>query len=90
MTCAGGCCAPLAVAPDRRAVLVRRVRWLVAAAITYNIVEAVVASTAGSAASSGALIGFGLDSLIEVASAAAVSWQFSGEDPEKRERQALK
>jgi len=90
-TCAYGCCAPPpAVAPDRRAVLVRRVRLLVAATITYNVVEAVIALTAGTAASSGALIGFGLDSVIEVASAFAVAWQFSGRDPEARERRALK
>ena len=90
MTCADGCCAVPAVAPDRRAVLVRRVRLLVAATITYNVVEAVVALIAGTAASSGALIGFGLDSVIEVASAVAVAWQFSGRDPEARERLALK
>ncbi|MEV0698423.1 cation transporter [Saccharopolyspora sp. NPDC050389] len=76
--------------PHRRAVLARRVRWLVAATITYNVVEAVVAISAGTVASSTALIGFGLDSVIEVASAAAVAWQFSGSDPEARERAALK
>jgi divalent metal cation (Fe/Co/Zn/Cd) transporter len=74
----------------RRAVLTRRIRLLVAATITYNVVEAAVAITAGAAASSTALIGFGLDSVIEVASAAAVAWQFSGTDPEARERTALK
>ncbi|QXV62864.1 cobalt transporter [Amycolatopsis sp. TNS106] len=78
------------MAPDRRAVLSRRVRLLVAATITYNVVEAVVAISAGTIASSTALIGFGLDSVIEVASAAAVAWQFSGKDPEARERVALK
>jgi divalent metal cation (Fe/Co/Zn/Cd) transporter len=62
----------------------------VAATITYNIVEAVVAISAGTVAGSTALIGFGLDSVIEVASAAAVAWQFSGHDPEARERAALK
>lgn len=56
-----------------------------AATITYNVVEGVVAITAGIGASSAALIGFGLDSSIEVASAAAVAWQFSGRDPEARE-----
>jgi divalent metal cation (Fe/Co/Zn/Cd) transporter len=66
------------------------VRWFVAATITYNVVEAVIAIAAGSSASSAALIGFGLDSVIEVASAAAVAWQFSGADPEARERTALK
>jgi divalent metal cation (Fe/Co/Zn/Cd) transporter len=78
------------VSAARRVILVRRVRLLVAATITYNIVEAAVAITAGTLASSTALIGFGLDSVIEVASAAAVAWQFSGPDHERRERTALR
>lgn len=82
-------CAPRADA-DRRAVLTRRVRLLVAATITYNVVEAAIALAAGAAAGSTALVGFGLDSVIEVASAAAVAWQFAGADPEARERTALK
>jgi divalent metal cation (Fe/Co/Zn/Cd) transporter len=49
------------------------------------VIEAVVALTAGTIASSTALIGFGLDSIIEVASALAVAWQFSARDPEVRE-----
>jgi len=84
---------PLTVdAPEalRRKALVRRVRLLVAATITYNVVEAVVAITAGTVASSTALIGFGLDSVIEVASAAAVAWQFSATDHERREKTALR
>ncbi|GAB2966404.1 cation transporter [Amycolatopsis acidiphila] len=76
--------------PARKAVLTRRVRLLVAATITYNVVEAVVAIWAGTVAGSTALIGFGLDSVIEVSSAAAVAWQFSGADPEARERVALR
>ena len=78
---------------ERRTVLARRVRWLVAATISYNVVEAVVAIAAGTVASSTALIGFGLDSVVEVASAAAVAWQFSARDHavrEARERRALK
>jgi divalent metal cation (Fe/Co/Zn/Cd) transporter len=74
----------------RREVLRRRVRLLVAATITYNVVEAVVALVAGTVASSVALIGFGLDSVIEVSSAAAVAWQFSGPEHEQRERVALR
>jgi divalent metal cation (Fe/Co/Zn/Cd) transporter len=66
------------------------VRLLVASTISYNGIEAIVAISAGAVASSTALIGFGLDSVIEVASAAAVAWQFSGKDPEARERTALK
>jgi divalent metal cation (Fe/Co/Zn/Cd) transporter len=79
-----------ALTPDRQAVLRRRVRLLVAATISYNVVEAVVALTAGTIASSVALIGFGLDSVIEVSSAAAVAWQFAGSDPQRRERTALR
>lgn len=63
---------------------------LVAATIGYNVVEAVVALSAGTVASSSALIGFGLDSIVEVLSASAVAWQFAGHDPEARERTALR
>ncbi|MFF5126543.1 cation transporter [Streptomyces syringium] len=72
-------------APDRRDALARRVRMLVAATISYNVIEAIVAITAGTLASSTALIGFGLDSVIEVSSAAAVAWQFSTRDHVIRE-----
>nr|AIU93624.1 hypothetical protein LRS1606.190 [Rhodococcus sp. NS1] len=75
---------------DRRAVLARRIRWLVAATITYNVIEAAVAITEGARVSSTALVGFGLDSVIEVSSAAAVAWQFAGEDPQAREKTALR
>ena len=75
---------------DRRRVLTRRIRFLVAATIGYNVIEAAVAITAGTIASSSALVGFGLDSVIEVASAVAVAWQFSGPDHEARERTALR
>src|SRR4051812_43656843 len=78
---------------DRRALLARRIRWFVAATITYNVIEAVVAISAGTRASSTALIGFGLDSVIEVSSAAAVAWQFSARDHdvrESREKRALR
>lgn len=74
----------------RRAVLARRIRWFVAATITYNAIEAAIALTEGTRVSSTALIGFGLDSVIEVSSAAAVAWQFAGRDPEKREKVALR
>ena len=70
--------------------LARRIRWLVAATITYNVIEAIVALTEGARVSSTALIGFGLDSVVEVTSAAAVAWQFAGRDPEAREKTALR
>ncbi|MEV7692740.1 cation transporter [Microbacterium sp. NPDC089189] len=75
---------------DRRHVLQRRIRWIVTATIAYNVVEAVVAITAGTVASSAALIGFGLDSTIEVLSAAAVAWQFTRRDPERWEKGTLR
>jgi len=81
---------PAIVGAARTFVLRRRIRWIVAGTITYNVIEAIVAITAGTTASSAALIGFGLDSLVEVLSAAAVAWQFAGSDPEKREKPALR
>ena len=77
-------------ADKRRYVLQRRIRLIVSATIGYNLVEAVVAITAGSIASSAALIGFGLDSVIEVLSAAAVAWQFTRRDPERWEKGTLR
>jgi len=75
---------------QRRQLLSRRIRWFVAATISYNVIEAAVALTEGARVSSAALIGFGLDSMIEVSSAAAVAWQFAGADPEAREKVALR
>ncbi|MFY1679741.1 MULTISPECIES: cation transporter [unclassified Streptomyces] len=75
----------LGPSPARRDTLTRRIRLLVAATIAYNVIEAIVAITAGALASSTALIGFGLDSVIEVSSAAAVAWQFSARDHAVRE-----
>ncbi|MDN5757983.1 MAG: cation transporter [Tomitella sp.] len=75
---------------DRRDVLRRRIRIVVAITITWNVIEAIVALIAGHAASSAALIGFGLDSIVEVLSATAVAWQFVAPDHEKREKIALR
>ena len=75
---------------SRRAVLGRRIRLFAAATITYNVIEAAAALWAGNVADSSALIGFGLDSVIEVASAVALSWQFSAKDPERREHLTLR
>lgn len=75
---------------DRKAILQRRIRIVVAITITWNVIEAVVAISAGAVATSAALIGFGLDSVVEVLSAAAIAWQFAAPDPEKREKTALR
>jgi divalent metal cation (Fe/Co/Zn/Cd) transporter len=74
----------------RRARLGRRAQLLAGASIAYNLLEAVVALVAGAVASSVALVGFGLDSLVEVASGLVILWQFRHAVPETRERQALR
>jgi hypothetical protein len=80
----------LALTAVRRATLSRRIRLFAAATISYNLVEVVVALWTGNVADSSALIGFGLDSVIEVAFAVALSWQFSAKDPERREHLTLR
>ena len=76
--------------PARKRVLQRRIRLVVTITIAYNVVEAIIALVAGTVASSAALVAFGLDSIVEVLSAAAVAWQFSAKDPESREKVALR
>jgi divalent metal cation (Fe/Co/Zn/Cd) transporter len=68
----------------------RRSLHLAYATAGYNLVEGLVAIGAGAAASSTALIGFGLDSFVEVSSALVVIWQFRARVPEARERLALR
>jgi divalent metal cation (Fe/Co/Zn/Cd) transporter len=74
----------------RRATLEGRIRLLVGATISYNVIEAAIALAEGARVSSSALIGFGLDSVVEISSAAAVAWQFSAVDPETREKTTLR
>jgi Co/Zn/Cd efflux system component len=61
-----------------------------AASVIYNVVEAVVAISAGLVAGSVALVGFGLDSIVEVSSGLIILWQFRHRIPESRERLALR
>ena len=88
MTPASGRRSPLTA--DRRAALGRRSLHLAYATAGYNLLEGVIAVTAGAAASSTALLGFGLDSFIEVSSALVVIWQFRSRIPQARERRALR
>lgn len=74
----------------RRTRLGRRAQLLAAASVTYNVLEAVVAISAGLVAGSVALVGFGLDSVVEVSSGVIILWQFRHTMPETRERQALR
>lgn len=77
-------------APGERARLGRRAQLLAGASVTYNVIEAVVAVSAGLAAGSVALIGFGLDSVVEVSSGLIILWQFRSRLPQAREQQALR
>ena len=67
-----------ALTTARIRVLRRRVQIIVTITITWNVIEAIIALSAGAVASSSALIAFGLDSVVEVLSAAAIAWQFAG------------
>ena len=56
------------------------------ATIAWNSIEAIVALASGAVAGSIALVGFGLNSIVEVGSAVVVIWQFSGADAEREQR----
>ncbi len=81
---------PSTLTAQRRSALNRRSRRLAYATVGYNVAEGVVAIVAGTGASSAALVGFGLDSFVEVFSALVVIWQFRTQRPETRERLALR
>lgn len=75
---------------DRRHSLGRRAQQLAGASVAYNLIEAALAITAGAIAGSVALIGFGLDSIVEVSSGLVILWQFRHPMPESREPRALR
>jgi divalent metal cation (Fe/Co/Zn/Cd) transporter len=79
-----------ALSPAQRRRLGRRAQLLAGVSVTYNLIEAMVAVTAGAVAGSIALIGFGLDSLVEMSSGLVILWQFRHPVPESRERLALR
>jgi divalent metal cation (Fe/Co/Zn/Cd) transporter len=54
--------------------------------VAWNVIEGVVAVWAGIAAGSIALVGFGLDSMIEVFAASVVIWEFKGASEERQGR----
>jgi divalent metal cation (Fe/Co/Zn/Cd) transporter len=63
---------------DRKHLLGRGV-WLAWATVGWNIVEGVIAVSAGALASSVALVGFGVDSFVETVSGAVVGWRLRAE-----------
>ncbi len=62
-----------------RTALLRQGITLEGVTVSYNTVEGLVAVTAGIAAGSVALTGFGIDSVIEVTSGALLWWRFRAE-----------
>lgn len=68
----------------------RRAQLLAGASVSYNVIEAAIAISAGLIAGSVALVGFGLDSIVEVSSGLIIVWQFRHPLPEARERTALR
>ncbi len=76
-----------------RPVVVRRGRRLEYFTIAWNTLEGLVAVIAGAVAGSVSLVGFGIDSFIEVTSGSALLWRMSVDADEHRrernERQAL-
>ena len=70
---------------------IKRARLLEYFTIGWNMIEAFVSVGAGFVAGSPSLIGFGVDSLIESSSGAALLWRLQdGEKGEQREEFALK
>jgi len=64
--------------------------WLEYASMGWMTIEAAVAIASGIAASSIALIGFGLDSVIEFFAAVIVVWQLRGAVSKERETRAVR
>lgn len=86
---------PASASPGERRRLAKRAIHLEQATIAYNVVEAVIAVTAGLAAGAVSLVGFGFDSSIEVAAATVVlvrlRAELRGEEvDEAKERRALR
>lgn len=77
-----------------RAALLRRGRRLEIFTIAYNSLEGIIAIAAGAYAGSIALVGFGIDSAIEVISGATLLWRLNTHrdhaDAERAEKVALK
>jgi divalent metal cation (Fe/Co/Zn/Cd) transporter len=67
---------------ERRQELHRRALWLEYFTVGWNVIEGVVAIGAGIIAGSVALIGFGVDSSIEVISALGLLWRLRKAGPE--------
>jgi divalent metal cation (Fe/Co/Zn/Cd) transporter len=87
------CCTAPTIPTDPR--LRRWAWWLTAITIGWNSLEAIIAIGSGVLAGSIALVGFGLDSVVEVSSALVIVWRLSHrstdrEADERIERRAVR
>ncbi|TQF15500.1 hypothetical protein FJV41_13330 [Myxococcus llanfairpwllgwyngyllgogerychwyrndrobwllllantysiliogogogochensis] len=73
-----------ATLPDGRLPLLKRAKALTLVTVGWNVVEGTIAVAAALAASSVALLGFGVDSFVESASAAVMLWRLSAERRARR------
>lgn len=80
--------APTVIPPPAvaRRTLARRGQWLEVLTIGWNLVESLVSIVAGWLAGSIALVGFGVDSLIEVSSGTVLLWRLGHDHGAGRER----
>lgn len=81
-----GICLPM----DARSQTISRGRRLEYFTVAYNALEGLVAIAAGLMAGSISLVGFGLDSAIEVTSGAALLWRLRHDGRDGAERRALR
>ncbi len=88
---AGDCCVFCSYGsspcPPVRERAVRRGRWLIWATVAYNSLEGLLSVVAAALAGSVALVGFGIDSFIEVAASLVAVWRLDADqDPGRRAR----
>src|SRR5215212_7222469 len=82
---------PVMLTPHVSTAGLRRWAWsLTALTVSWNGLEAGVAIASGLQAGSIALIGFGLDSLVEVSSALVIAWRLTRGPSEAAERRAVR
>lgn len=75
-----------AATAGNRAALAKRGRRLEYFTIAWNSLEGLIAVGAGATAGSISLVGFGVDSFIEVTSGAALLWRIAADDDVRREQ----
>src|SRR5215468_9265674 len=68
---------------DRRTALAAAIRWC-SASVAWALLVGAASVAAGVAAASTALVGFGLDSLVDGGASATLIWRFSHEQRETR------